>query len=105
MECGFMATARAAASAITKRIYVRITATDATGTEYEGELELLPVMQQAGQARPLRKKVSAISRSRGEDIDLDLPLRAFLKRYARGKSGAVKFTILLAFLAKGKVET
>jgi len=36
-------------------------------------------------------------------IDFSLNERAFVKRYAVNKSGPKKFTLLLAYLAKGKV--
>jgi hypothetical protein len=36
-------------------------------------------------------------------IDLDIPIRAYAKRYAAGKSGPQKFVLILAHLAKGDV--
>jgi len=38
------------------------------------------------------------------DIDFSLNERAFVKRYSTGKSGAKKFTLLVAYLAAGKVD-
>lgn len=46
-----------------------------------------------------KRKVVAIS-----DIKFSLNERAFVKRYAIDKSGPKKFTLLLAFLAKGELE-
>ena len=46
-----------------------------------------------------KRKVVAIS-----DINFSLNARAFVKRYAIDKSGPKKFTLLLAFLAKGELE-
>ena len=37
------------------------------------------------------------------EINFSLNERAFVKRYAAGKSGPEKFTIMVAYLAKGKV--
>lgn len=39
------------------------------------------------------------------EINFTLNERAFVKRYAANKSGPKKFTLLLAYLAKGKVGT
>jgi hypothetical protein len=38
------------------------------------------------------------------DIDFSLNERAFVKRYATSKSGSKKFTLLIAYLAAGKVD-
>ena len=38
------------------------------------------------------------------DVDYSVNERAFIKRYASGKSGPKKFTILVAYLANRKVE-
>jgi hypothetical protein len=38
-------------------------------------------------------------------VDLDVPLRAFVKKYAKGMSGPKKFTLLLARLARGHLKT
>lgn len=36
------------------------------------------------------------------ELDFGLPLRAFIKRYSNGLGGPQKFTLLLAYMAKGK---
>lgn len=38
------------------------------------------------------------------DIDFSINERAFVKRYATDKSGPKKFTLLLAYLAKGEID-
>ncbi len=38
------------------------------------------------------------------DIDFTINERAFVKRYAAGKSGSKKFTLLLAYLTNGEVD-
>jgi hypothetical protein len=37
-------------------------------------------------------------------VDFDTPFRAFIKRHAAGMSGARKFTLLVAYIAKGDVK-
>lgn len=37
-------------------------------------------------------------------VDLDVPVRAFVKKYAKGMSGPKKFTLLLARLAQGDLK-
>lgn len=37
----------------------------------------------------------------GKDIDFSMPIRPFVRKYSVGLSGQEKFTLLLAFLAKG----
>jgi hypothetical protein len=39
-----------------------------------------------------------------QDIDFSINERAFVKRYTMDKSGPKKFTLLLAYLVKGKVD-
>jgi len=41
----------------------------------------------------------------GRGIVFSINERAFVKRYASGKSGPKKFTLLLAYLAKGQVNS
>lgn len=50
--------------------------------------------------KKLSPKVSAVK----TDIDFSINERAFVKRYATDKSGPKKFTLLLAYLAKGEVD-
>lgn len=37
------------------------------------------------------------------DVDFSMPLRAFIKKYSGGMSGGEKFTLVLAYLAKGNL--
>ncbi len=39
-----------------------------------------------------------------EDINFDMPLRPFVKKYGKGMSGPKKFTLLVARLAKGDLK-
>lgn len=68
-----------------------------------GRIEKLekPVSAGGGPKKAKQKKVAAPT----ADLDFSLNERAFVKRYAAGKSGPKKFTILLAYLVRGKVDT
>lgn len=50
------------------------------------------------------KKVSAKTSDIKTDIDFSINERAFVKRYTTDKSGPKKFTLLLAYLAKGEID-
>jgi hypothetical protein len=83
---------------------VRVVVTDATGEAFEGEVQLV---RRDSQKQSKKKQADAKpprSRHR-EAFDLDLPLRPFLKKYAPGKSGAAKFTLLIAHMSGGKAST
>ena len=47
----------------------------------------------------------AIKKNLNQELDFSLNIRAFIKRYAAGKSGPKRFVLLLAYLAKGEVGT
>jgi hypothetical protein len=49
------------------------------------------------------KSNADISEVRDAEIDFAINPRAFVKRYAAGKSGPKKFTLLIAYFAKGKI--
>ena len=49
-------------------------------------------------------KISAKMSAVKTDIDFSINERAFVKRYATDKSGPKKFTLLLAYLAKGEID-
>ncbi len=48
-------------------------------------------------------KTKARQKTKNNGINYSLNERAFALRYAKGKSGPKKFTILIAFLSKGKI--
>ena len=50
------------------------------------------------------KKLSAKTSDIKTDIDFSINERAFVKRYTTDKSGPKKFTLLLAYLAKGEID-
>jgi hypothetical protein len=51
-----------------------------------------------------KNKISPKISTTKADIDFSINERAFVKRYATDKSGPKKFTLLLAYLAKGEVN-
>jgi hypothetical protein len=80
---------------------VNISVTDESGRVFEGAVELALSDQPVVKGSRKRTQTSKSPSS----VELDLPLRPFLKKYARGKSGPAKLTLLLAHLAKGKVSS
>jgi len=46
----------------------------------------------------------SVENSMEMEIDLEMPIRAFMKKYARSKSGPKKFTLLLSRLSKGNLD-
>ena len=80
---------------------VHVVVTDGEGNTFEGEASLVaapgtrPARRTAG-AKPQKKPSARPS------LDFSLPLRAFVKRHAKGLGGPPKFTVLLARLSGGK---
>ena len=52
----------------------------------------------------IQQKKGKSSNKASLDIDFSINERAFVNRYIAGKSGPQKFTLLLAYLAKGKID-
>lgn len=73
---------------------------DQQGQEFEGTVVLKPKTATTG---PIARRRGFTSQTK---IAIGSNLRAFAKRYAKGRSGGRQFTLLVAFLAKGqhKVE-
>lgn len=76
--------------------------TSATGEKWEGNVILAPRPGVSAQKKVEAKGAPSAPHPRSVAIDLNLPLRPFLKTYARGKSGAAKLTLLVAYLVRGK---
>lgn len=76
--------------------------TDDDGNTWEKEFDL------AKNASPLKRSSRTASKAvRGKEssnVDFSLPLRPFMKRHAMGASGARKFAILVARMAKGDLK-
>jgi hypothetical protein len=84
------------------RVHIRVTVDD--GNSYEGEVELVP-LSSAGTTAPGRKtKVNvAVTPPSAGRLDFDLPVRAFVNRYAKNLSGPRKYAVLVARLCGGTV--
>lgn len=83
---------------------VRITLISDADEVFEGELDLLSRSNPKSSKKPARTRTSAEARGSSTTINLELPLRPFLKAYAQGKSGAAKLTLLIAHIAQGKTD-
>ena len=90
--------------------------TDGDGNVWEHELELTlrkarttsstKLTAQSKKSEGRSAPTIRAARREGAGPDFTLPVRPFIKRYAKGASGAKRFTILVARLARGdeKVE-
>ena len=83
---------------------VHVVVTDGEANIFEGEAILVAV---ARARRPRRTAVANPQfKTRGPaSLDFTLPVRAFVKRYAKNLGGPQRFTLLLARLSGGKVGT
>lgn len=82
--------------------------TDDDGNTWEGELNLdrrgaRHQRLTKGSAAP-RAPRSTLAGGELSSLDFSLPLRPFIKRYAVGASGPMKFAILVAHMAKGDLK-
>lgn len=87
--------------------------TDDRGKSWEHELTLVPRRDSSartgatslrhGFARSAAKRPTP--KATTASLDFSLPVRAFIKRYARRASGPRKFVILLARLSKGEMSS
>lgn len=57
-----------------------------------------------GPPKIIKGQTSAPRASRQMGVDFDKPMRPFIMKYAKGMSGAKKFTLLLSWLAKGDLK-
>lgn len=83
---------------------VHVVVTDTDGNTYEGKASLMPVSSRGTSGRPAGGKRQKREQAR-TSLDFSLPVRAFVKRYAKNLGGPQRFTILLARLSAGKVGT
>jgi len=81
---------------------MRVVVADDEGNTYEGEVLLrataAPVATRTTGRRPTRQTVAGVDAK----PDFGLPVRPFMKRFARGLSGQARFALLLARLTDGK---
>jgi hypothetical protein len=80
---------------------VRVVVTDSDGNIFEGEALLVAVAGAHPRKTPDRRRQGLSQTS----PDFSLPVRAFIKRYAKSLGGPQKFTVLLARLTGGKAGT
>jgi hypothetical protein len=81
---------------------VRVVVTDGGGgNTYEGEATLVVTGGARRPAKTAERKPPAAVAAR-TSLDFSLPVRAFMKRHAKGLGGAQKFTVLLARMSGGK---
>lgn len=84
----------------------KVTVTDSKGMVYEGEVEL-QVSGEGGRRRGVRAShrisIPVGAELQPTDVDFSLPVRAFMNRYAKGRSGPEVFALLVARLAGGEV--
>ncbi len=80
---------------------VRVVVTDRGGNTYEGEATLVATggVRPTGKVRERKPRATVTVRT---NPDFSLPMRAFMKRYAKGLGGPQKFTLLVAKLSGGK---
>lgn len=50
------------------------------------------------------KKIEITKGKKSNEVDFSPNIRAFVKRYVADKSGPKKFTLLIAYLAKGEID-
>ncbi|MBI2069979.1 MAG: hypothetical protein HYT79_05195 [Elusimicrobia bacterium] len=65
---------------------------------YQGEV----VLEKLGTKSKVTVARKALAPARAPKIDFNAPMRFFMKTHARSLKGPEKFTLLLAYLAKGK---
>ncbi len=81
---------------------VQVVVTDDEGNVFKGDTVLVAVPG----SRTKRESGGKVQEpTRREALDFSLPVRAFVKRYAKGLRGPQKFTLLLARLTGGKADT
>ena len=86
---------------------VKIEITDDDGHAFEGEVDLLKKTDADRSRKSVKqrsKRTSASTQTSGS-VNFNLPIRAFINKNANGMAGAEKFTLLLAHMAKGKINS
>jgi len=80
------------------RVHIVVTADG--GKSYEGDVELVTTSSPVAPALGRKVKTAATTSSASEP-DFELPVRAFVKRYAKNLSGPRKYAVLVARLSGG----
>lgn len=79
---------------------VSIIFTDDDGNTFRGEAELTATAP-TKPARTGAKRGSGVKTHASSSVNFSSPIRAFVKRHARGMGGAQKFALLVAYMSKG----
>jgi hypothetical protein len=67
--------------------------------------ECLAGLEESAATKGRAKKPAALSHeTKPKSIEFDLPMRPFIKRYAKDMSGAHKFVLLLSRIVKGNLK-
>ena len=75
---------------------------DDSGRTFSGEAILAPLEGSGTVApKPARNAELNLRAKTSQEINFELPLRAFMKQHAGGKSGAEKFAMPVAYMTKG----
>ncbi len=77
---------------------IAIVLTDDKGQTLQGEVELKPSNSESPVTRKGGSKVH-----QNASVTFSIPIRAFVKKHARGLSGPGRFAVLVAYLCKGKL--
>ena len=85
---------------------VRLSITDDNGRVFEGEVDVLESGRSHRSNKSTRRTPTKtpVTTESSASVNFNLPVRAFIKRYAKGQAGAEKFTLLLAHMTKGKTH-
>jgi len=78
-----------------------ITVTDSKGNVFEGAAVLSPIQGSDRRIKTDRPKVKV---GLGQELDFSASLPHFIRMHGKGMSGPKKFTLLLAYLAKGALD-
>jgi len=79
---------------------VSIIVTDDDGNSFQGEAALASTAS-TKLPRTNSKRTPGVKRQASSSVNLSSPIRAFVKRHARGMGGPQKFTLLVAYMSKG----
>ena len=85
---------------------VQIVVTDDRGKMFEGEAVLTPRrgVKSSSRSRPVASAAKSKPAIAAADLDFTQSARAFVLAHGRNMTGAQKFTLLIAWITKGKTE-
>ncbi|MFZ0737907.1 MAG: hypothetical protein WBL70_17805 [Candidatus Acidiferrales bacterium] len=72
------------------------------GRTFEGEVALAQLSESVTPMRPSRHERSATAVPMSSQLDFDLPMRPFFKKYGGGMAGPKRLALLVAYLRKGE---